>query len=111
MNTTQIDKVLSKHVTYFQDVYPIVFYHQTFIKPSIIVINLDKHYLQCSRWVAVRISDSGYVGYFDSCGLPPYKLEIIAFLQRRSISWTFNRHRLQGLLLHLRPPHSRGTND
>ena len=48
-----------------------------------------------SHWVAVRISDSGYAEYFDSYVLPPYKLEVMAFLQRHSISWTFNRNRLQ----------------
>jgi len=47
--------------------------------------------------VALCISDSGYAEYFDSYGSPPYRLEIIAFLQRHSISWTFNRNRLQGL--------------
>ena len=66
------------------------------MKPSIIVINLYKHYVLGSHWVAVCISDSGYSEYFDSYGLPPYKLEIMAFLHRHSISWTFNRHRLQG---------------
>jgi len=42
------------------------------------------------------ISDYGYAEYFDSYGLPPYKLEIIAFLQHQSTAWTFNRHTLQG---------------
>lgn len=50
-----------------------------------------------SQWVAVCISDSEYVEYFHSYCLPPYKFEIIAFLQRYSISWTFKLHRLQGL--------------
>jgi hypothetical protein len=97
MNTTQIHKVLSKHVKYFQGFYPIDLLPSTLIKPSIIVVNLDKHYIPCSHWVALCISDSGYAEYFDSYGLPPYRLEIIAFLQRHPISWTFNRHKLQGL--------------
>jgi len=42
MNTTQISKVLTKHVEYFQGVYPIDLLPSTHIKPSIIVINLDK---------------------------------------------------------------------
>jgi len=96
MNTIQIDKVLTKPVKYFQEVYPIDILLSTLIKPSIIVINLDKYYMSHSHWVAVCISDSGYDGYFDSYGLPPLKLENTAFLQRNSISWTFNRHRLQG---------------
>jgi hypothetical protein len=50
-----------------------------------------------SHWVALCISDSGYADYFDSYGLPPYKLEIMSYLQNHSTSWTFNRHRLQGL--------------
>ena len=97
MNTIQINKVLTKHVKYFQGVYPIDLLPSTLVKPSIIVINLDKHYMPGSHWVAVCFSDSGYAEYFDSYGLPPYKLEIMAYLQRHSISWTFNRHRLQGL--------------
>ena len=49
-----------------------------------------------SHLEAVSFSDSGYAEYFDLYGLPPLKLEIMAYLQRHSISWTFNRHRLQG---------------
>jgi hypothetical protein len=97
MNTLQIHKVLAKHVTYFQGVCPIDLLPSTLIEPSIIVINLDKHYISVSHWVAVCFSDSGYAEYFDSYGLPPYKLEIMAYLQRHSSSWTFDRHRLQGL--------------
>jgi len=70
MNTIQI-KVLTKHVKYFQGVYPIDLFPSTLIKPSIIVINLDKHYMSGSNWVAVCISDTGYAEYFDPCGLPP----------------------------------------
>jgi len=99
MNTTQIDKVLSKHVKYFQGVYPIDLLPPTLIKSSINVVNLDKHYMPGSHCVALCTSDSGYAEYFDSFALPPYKLEIIAFMQRHSITWTFNRHRLKGLNL------------
>jgi hypothetical protein len=77
MNTLQIHKVLSKHAKYFQGVYPIDLLPSTLIKPSIIDINLDKHYMPGSHWVAVCFSDSGYAEYFDSYSLPPYKLEIM----------------------------------
>jgi len=97
MNTIQIHKVLTKHVNYFQGVYPLDLLPSTLIKPAIIVINLDKHYMLSSHWVAVCFTDSGCAEYFDSYGLPPLKLEIMAYHQRHSISWTFNRHRLQGL--------------
>ena len=97
MNTIQINKVLTKHVKYFQGVYPIDLLPSTIIKPSIIVINLDKHYMPGSHWVALCFSDSGYGEYFDSYGLPPIKFELIAYMQRHSISWKFNHHRLQGL--------------
>ena len=70
MNTIQINKVLTKHVKYFQGVYPIDLLPSTLIKPSIIIIILDKHYMPGSHWVAVCISDSGYGEYFDSYGLP-----------------------------------------
>jgi len=102
MNTIQINKALAKHVRYFQGVYPIDLLPSTLIKPSIIVINLDKHYMPCSNWVAVRFSNSGYAEYFDSYGLPPYKLEILAYLQRHTVSWTINRHSLQGLTTNVR---------
>jgi len=52
------------------------------MKPSIIVINLHKHYTPGLHWVEICISDSGYAEYFDSYALPPYKLDIMAFLQR-----------------------------
>ena len=69
----------------------------TSMKPLIIFINLDKHYMPSSHCVVVSFSESGYAECFDSYGLPPFKLQIMAYLQRHSISWTFNRHRLQGL--------------
>jgi len=97
MNTIQIHKVLTKRVKYFQGVYPLDPLPSTLIKPAINVINLDKLYMPGSHWVDVCFSDSGYAEYFDSYGLPPFKLEIMAYLQRHSISWIFNRHRLQGL--------------
>jgi hypothetical protein len=88
MNSIQINKLLTKHVKYFQGVYPIDLLPSTLIKPSIIVINLDKHYLPGSHWVAVCFSDSGCAEYFDSYGVPPFKYEIMAYLQRHLISWT-----------------------
>jgi len=42
MNTLQINKVLTKHVKHFQGVYPLGLLPSTLIKPSIIVIKLDK---------------------------------------------------------------------
>ena len=97
MNTVQIHKVLTKNVKCFQRVYPLDLLQSTLIKHSIIVVNLDKHYMPGSHRVAVCFSDSGYNEYFYSYGLPPFKFEIIAYLQRHSISCTFNRHRLQRL--------------
>ena len=82
MNTLQINKVLTKYVKYSEGVYPIDLLPSTLIKPSIIVINHDKHYMPGSHRVSVCVSDSGYAEYFDSYGLPPYKFEIMAFLQR-----------------------------
>jgi len=70
MNTTQIDKVLTKHVKYFEGVYPKDLLPSTLIKPSKIVVNFYKHYMPGSHWVALCISDSGYAEYFDSYVLP-----------------------------------------
>ena len=47
-------------------------------KTSITVISLEKHYMPGSHRVAVCFSDYGYTEYFDSYGLPPYKLESMA---------------------------------
>ena len=69
MNTIQINRVLSKHVKYFQGVYPIDLLAVTLLKPSIIVINFDEHYMPGSHSVAVCFSDSDYTEYFDSYGL------------------------------------------
>ena len=97
MNTIQISNALTKHVKYFEGIYPINLLPSSLIKPSVILTNLDKHYMPGSHLVAVCFSDSGYVEYFDSYGLPPYKLEIMSYLQHHSISWTFNHYRLYGL--------------
>jgi hypothetical protein len=77
MNTIQINKVLTKHVKYFQGFYPVDLLQSTLIKPSIIVITLNKHYIPGSHWVAVCFSDFEYAEYFDVYGLPPHKLEIV----------------------------------
>ena len=95
MNTIQINKFLNEHVKYFKGVHLIDLLPSTLTKLSIIVINLKKHYMPFSHWVAVCISNCRYAEYFDSYGLPPYKFEIMAFLQRHIIFWTFIRNRLQ----------------
>ena len=66
MNNMQSSKVLTKHVEYFQGVYPIDPLASTLIKPSNIVINIDKYYIPGSHWVALCFSDSGYIKYFHS---------------------------------------------
>jgi len=81
-------KFLTKHVKYFLGVYSIDLLPSTLIQPLIIVINLDKHYMPGSHWVAFCFSDSGCDEYFDSYGLPPFRHDIMAYLQRYSISWT-----------------------
>jgi len=50
MNSILISKVLIKHVKYFQVVYPVDLLPSTLIKPSVIVINLDKRYMPGSYW-------------------------------------------------------------
>jgi len=97
MNFIHTDNVLTKLVNNFHGVSPIDLLPSTLIKTSIIVINPDKHYLPDSHWVAVYFSFAGYAEYFDSYGLTTFKYEIMAYLHRHSISWAFNRHRLQGL--------------
>jgi hypothetical protein len=63
MNIIQISKILTKHLKYFQGVYPIDLLPSTIIKHSIFAINLDKRYISGSHWVAVCFSDSGYAEY------------------------------------------------
>ena len=58
MNTLQIYNVLTKYVKYLEGVYPLDLLPSTLIKSSIIVINLNKHYMPVSNWIAVSISDS-----------------------------------------------------
>ena len=86
MNTIQIHIDLTKHKNNFQAVYPLDLLLSTLIKPAIIVINIAKHYTLGSHWVAVCFSVSACAEYFDFYGLPPFKLEIKAYLQRHSIS-------------------------
>jgi hypothetical protein len=97
MNTIQLDRVLSKSVKYFSGMYPIGLLQSILLKPAVIVINIDKLYMPGSHWLVVCFYNSGYAEYFYSYGLPPYKHGIMAFLQRHSVSWTFNRHRVQVL--------------
>jgi len=84
MNTIQSNEILTKPVKYFQVVYLLNLLPSILIKPLIIFIKFDKHYLHGSHWEAVCFSDFGYAVYFDSYALPPVKFVIIAYLQRQS---------------------------
>jgi len=95
MNAIHINKVLTKHVKYFQGVYPNDLLPSTLIKSSI--CHQPRQALHVRFALGICISDCGYVECFDSYGLPPYKFEIMASLERHSISWTFKPHTLQGL--------------
>jgi len=75
MNSIQIHKILSNHVNYFEVVYLLDLLPSTLIKPAIIVINLDKHYMHGSHWVAVCLFGFRYAEYFDSYALTPFKLK------------------------------------
>ena len=95
--TIQINRILSKHLNYFQEVYPIDLLLSTLLNPSIIVINLSKNYISGSHCLDLCFSNSECAEYFDSCDLPPYKLKIMTYLHRHSISCEFNCYRLKGL--------------
>jgi len=69
MKTIQINKVLTKHVRYFQVVYPIDLLPSTH-KAFIIVIYLNKHYMPCLCLVTVCISDSGLNIFIRNVCLP-----------------------------------------
>jgi hypothetical protein len=96
MNTSQIDRVLKRHLIYFQGVYPIDLLPSAFSKPAIFVVNL-KHYLPGSHWIALCFSDSGYAEFFDSYDLPSIHYEVIQFSERHCTHWDYNRHRIQGV--------------
>ena len=75
MNNIEINRVLTKHVKYFEGVYPIDLLPATLLKPSIIVINLDKNYMACSHWVAAC---------FPTLVMPNISIRIVYLLQTRN---------------------------
>jgi len=97
MKSIQINKVLTKHVKYFQGVYPKALLPSTLMNISVIFFNPYKHYMPSSHWVVVWFPDSSYAEYFNSYVPPPYNIEVMAFLHVHWNSWTFNRHRLRGI--------------
>ena len=62
----------------------------TILDSSIIVINLDKHYMPGSYCVAICFSDSGFAEYFDSYGQPPYMLEMTTYFNVTQFLGHFN---------------------
>jgi len=72
--TIQINRILSKYLNYFQEVYSISLLLSTLLNPSMIVINLSKNYISGSHCLNLCFSNSECAEYFDSCDLPPYKL-------------------------------------
>jgi len=97
MYTIQINRILFKHLNYFQEVYPVDLLLSTLLTHIIIVINLSKNYISCSHCLDLCFRNTEWDEYFDSYDLPPYKLEIMAYLHRHSISCEFNCYRLKGL--------------
>jgi hypothetical protein len=105
MNTVQVYKILNKHVNYFQGVYPID------LLPS--TLKTVNNYYQFGQTLYAQFTLVScvflrlwYAEYFDSYGLPPNKHEIIAYLQRHSVSWTFNCTRLQCLTSNVCGPYT-----
>ena len=116
MNTLHIHKVLTNHVKYFQGVYTLDRLLCTLIKPSIIVIKLDKKYIPGSHWVAVCFPTPGTLiilirtGYHHSNLKSWHTCNATQFLgYLTSTYYRVNVDFLRTLLLIVRPPQSQGT--
>ena len=62
------------------------------------VCNTDPSHKAGQHWVAMYFDKDGTAEYFDSFGMPPSTYPIFEkFLNRNSISWSYNDKQLQSL--------------
>ena len=94
LNTIQIRQALQREET-FIGVYPIDLIPTTTRVPCTLVINLDRHFLDGSHWVALSINSKRQAHLIESFGRPPQK-NILTFIERNAIrGYIFNRIRFQ----------------
>ena len=103
MDTTQIDYVLKQHPsirTYYGGTYPSdALPRDIGLDKQCFVVNVDPSSQPGSHWVAFYF-EGGKGEFFDSYGNEPsfYSKRFTTFLQRNSVSWIYNRKRVQGTL-------------
>ena len=69
-----------------------------FRKPCSLIINTDKSNKPGEHWIALFITENGYLEYFDSYGIRPYKKEIYHFIKKHKLKLIYNKKKIQNSL-------------
>ena len=97
MDTIIIKKLL-KNFKCFKGVYPLDLLPYHLDLPLNIIVNTDPSNLPGEHWVTISINGEGFGEYFDSFGLPPLKIEIFNFLEKKCRKgWIYNNVALQNI--------------
>ena len=93
MNTEEIDRILRRHVRYFDGVFSTDTLPE---KPRLLVCNTDASDKPGQHWICMHFED-GRGEYFDLFGQQPIA-NVERYLNRHCSSWTFNRRQLQSVI-------------
>ncbi len=70
----------------------------TFRKPCSLIVNTDESSKPGEHWIALFITKNGYLEYFDSYGIKPFKKEIFQFIKKHQMKLIFNKKKIQNSL-------------
>ena len=98
MNTKEIYESL-KHYNCFIGVFPLDLLPNVTQLPAALVVNTDKAHEPGEHWIAIYLKTNGKGQYFDSFGMPPFKEELIDFMELNCPKgWTHNKIMFQNIL-------------
>lgn len=98
MNTIRLENFLKQDnvcKNYFIGVYPRDQLPLTFKTPCAFIINTHKSSLPGEHWLAFYYDRNNNGVFFDSFGLHPQSYGLDKYLDKTSIEWKYNNHRLQ----------------
>jgi hypothetical protein len=96
MDSLTIKKLL-KTFSCFKGVFPSDMLPYKASLPINIIVNTDPSHMPGEHWVSISINKNGIGEYFDSFGLPPFKRDIIDFLEKKCEKWSYNQYSLQNI--------------
>jgi hypothetical protein len=96
MDTLMIRKLLKKFKC-FKGVFPSDQLPYKTELPLNIIVNTDPSTKPGQHWVCICINKKRVGYYFDSFGINPFVEDIIKFLNKRCVKWSYNKQCIQNI--------------